>query len=362
MPEATAGAGIFDTLNETRVDVEAAANGLNNPGDLAVDGLSLGLDALGFVANPLSGLLSAGIGWLIEHLDFLKEPLDALAGDPSAVTRVAITWGEEVKSEVVEVAESFREAVRRETVSWQGDAADAYRKLADGVAAQLESLESAARSVSAAIQNSGVLVATVRGIIRDLIADVVAELVIAAASALATSWATFGGSIAAFTGYAVARGAATAGKIASKISKLMTKLAEILNKFSHLRGAVQALGRTARKFDDIAQNLGRAAGRHGEAARTVMNRADQIKRGFADNTVGRVLPDSVRDAAGRIDEKYLGMRGNDGFADTFNSDALGVGVIKGTLNDEVNQDDNYQTELGKTEAEKQEEERSQQGT
>lgn len=358
MPESTAGAGIFDTLNETRVDVEAAAGGLSNPGDLAVDGLSLGLDALGFVANPLSGLLSAGIGWLIEHLDFLKEPLDALAGDPSAVTRVAITWGEDVKSEVVAVAESFRESVRRETVSWQGDGAEAYRKLADGVAAQLESLESAAQSVSTAIQNSGVLVATVRGIIRDLIADVVAELVIAAASALATSWATFGGSIAAFTGFAVARGAATAGKIASKISKLVTKLAEILNRFSHLRGAVQALGRTARRFDDIAQNLGRAAGRHGQAARTVMNRADRIETAFADNTVGRILPDSVRDSAGRFNENYLGVRGNDGFADSLNTDALGVGTIKGTLNEYANTDDNYQTELGKME----EEEQAEQGT
>jgi hypothetical protein len=37
-------------------------------GDLA----AVGMDLLGFVTNPLGSLLSAGIGWLIEHIGFLK--------------------------------------------------------------------------------------------------------------------------------------------------------------------------------------------------------------------------------------------------------------------------------------------------
>lgn len=56
------------------------------------------------------------------------------------------------------------------------------------------------------MQGFGQLVATVRGITRDLIADVVGEILIAAGAALASSWFTLGGSLAAFTGWAVARG------------------------------------------------------------------------------------------------------------------------------------------------------------
>jgi hypothetical protein len=47
------------------------------------------LDVLGFVANPLGSLVGAGIGWLIERISFLKEPLDDLAGDPAAINSVA---------------------------------------------------------------------------------------------------------------------------------------------------------------------------------------------------------------------------------------------------------------------------------
>lgn len=352
----TTGGGIFDTLAETATDVRDAANGVGDPADFAMDGLSAGLDLLGFVANPLSGLLSAGIGWLIEHLDFLKEPLDALAGDPGAITQVAVTWGEDVKREVAEVAANFTQAVREETASWRGDAAEAYRVLASGISDQLASLEPAAQSVSEAVQGSGALVAAVRGIIRDLIADVVAELAIAAISALATSWATFGASVAAFTGYAVARGAATAGKIASKISKLVAKLGEILSKFSHLRGAVQALGRVSRKFDDIAANLGRTAGRHGDSVREMTSRMTRVQDRFADNTVGRVVPDSFRQTAERISGDIPGVRGRDGFADTIDPAGLAVGSIKGTLNEAANVDDNYRAEV-----DKQQEEESKQG-
>lgn len=215
----TTGGGIFDTVAETATDVRDAINGLASPGDLAVDGATLGIDALSVAMDPLRGLMSAGIGWLIEHLDFLKEPLDALAGDPAAITQVAVTWGQDVKAEVGQIATDFSNAVREQTAAWQGNASEAYRKFAAGVQEQLDTLEPTAQSIAEALKETGMLVATVRGVIRGLIADVVTELVIAAASALATSWCTFGGSVAAFTGYAVARGAMTAGKIASKIGR-----------------------------------------------------------------------------------------------------------------------------------------------
>ncbi|WP_199434940.1 WXG100 family type VII secretion target [Qaidamihabitans albus] len=325
----TAGAGIIDTVN-------TAAQDLDNPEDWAMDGVALGLDALGFVANPLGGLLSAGIGWLIEHLDFLREPLDDLAGDPAKINEVAAVWGEQVRSDVGQIAADYERALATEIASWEGDAADRYRETAGQIVEQIRALENASTSVSNAVQGSGVLVATVRAIIRDLIADVVSEIVIAAAAALASSWFTLGGSIAAFTGWAVARGAATAGKIAGKISKLLMKLANILSRFRKLRGAVQALGKMSKRFGDTAKTLGRTAGRHGQALRQVEN-----TMGDWSGVLKNKLPDSVGNLADKVDGAFA-KRNRDGFADTIDPGNIGrVGVYE-AAKEGSNADENYE--------------------
>ena len=35
-------------------------------------------DTIGFAIDPLGSVLTAGVGWLLEHISFLREPLDAL--------------------------------------------------------------------------------------------------------------------------------------------------------------------------------------------------------------------------------------------------------------------------------------------
>lgn len=114
-------------------------------------------------------------------------------------------WGEQISKECAQIAEDYKRAIESGIPSWEGDAAEAYRAKATEIAEQIQSL-AAAVGVSQAVQGFGQLVATVRGITRDLIADVVGEILIAAGAALASSWFTLGGSLAAFTGWAVARG------------------------------------------------------------------------------------------------------------------------------------------------------------
>jgi hypothetical protein len=325
----SAGAGPIDTVYQ-------AAKDINNPEDWAMDGLALGLDALGFVANPLGALAGSFVGFLIEHLEFLKEPLDDLAGDPGAIFGIAAVWGEQVGKECAQIANDYQRAIESETTSWEGDAADAYRRKAGEIVEQIKSLEAASIGVSQAVQGAGQLVATVRGIIRDLIADVVGEILIAAAAALASSWFTLGGSLAAFTGWAVARGAATAGKIAGKISKLLTKLANILTRFSRLRGAVQALGKLAKKFGDTAKTMGRLAARNGSRLRAVEGKAGE----WNDALTSR-LPSGLKDAAGNVDD-LMAKRLRDGFADTFSPANLGrVGVYEYSK-ERAQADENYQ--------------------
>jgi hypothetical protein len=326
--EWSAGAGIVDT-------VKGAAEDLSNPGDLAMDGLALSLDVLGLIANPLGGLASAGIGWLIEHLSFLKEPLDDLAGDPDKIVEIAAVWGEQVRQEIGQIATDYEKAVESEIPSWRGDAADSYRKSSGQIVEQLRALEDASTGVSDGLRLSGVLVATTRGIIRDLISDVVAEIVIAAGAALATSWCSFGASIGAFIGWSVARGAATAAKITGKISKLLMKLAVSLNKFAKLKGAVKALGKVAHTMRKGSAKLGQAAGRNGRAMRSVEGKVD----GWKESITGK-LPQGVRDVADNVDG-LLSKRTRDGFSDSVSWGNLGrTGVYEGSK-ETADADDNY---------------------
>lgn len=328
---ATDGARIVDTVWQCAQD-------FNNPSDWAFDGVALGLDVLGFVANPLGMLVGGGIGWLIEHVSFLKEPLDDLAGDPGAINGVAATWGE-VGKECAKISQEYAQAATSETATWKGEAADAYRAVAAQLAEQVAALEGAASAVSTGVRSTGILVATVRGIIRDIIADVVAEFLIAAVSALATSWCSFGASIAAFTGWAVARAGSTAGKIIKKVSRLMDKLADVMKKFDKLKKAGRDLAVSAYRMSERAGSAGKAASKNYNSIKQVEGGIDRANNAIRDRiTFGN---DSLRDAAARADD-VMAPRGRDGFTDTIKPISLARTGGAEAFKEGANWDDNYE--------------------
>ena len=75
-----------------------------------------GLDTLGAALYPFNALLRAGLGWLLEHIAFLREPLDALAGDPDAVLAQARHW-DRVAAELRAAAADHRAST---VPDWQG--------------------------------------------------------------------------------------------------------------------------------------------------------------------------------------------------------------------------------------------------
>src|ERR1700736_4798782 len=86
-PGAFEGSGIVADIAGT-----AKAMGEGSAGGIAGGAFSTVMDALSLVAAPLAGLLGAGIGWLIEHVSFLREPLDKLCGNPGAIQAESETW------------------------------------------------------------------------------------------------------------------------------------------------------------------------------------------------------------------------------------------------------------------------------
>lgn len=128
--------------------------------------------------DPLAALGAVGAGWAMEHFEFLREPLDAVAGDQRAIEAMSATWAN-IGQEVQGAADDLNNAVKRDTASWDGEAADAYRASAHDKASTFAGIASACTAAGTAVQMCGTLLNVVRGIIRDLIAQAVGELVAA---------------------------------------------------------------------------------------------------------------------------------------------------------------------------------------
>src|SRR5207247_138443 len=149
--------------------------------------------------------LSAGIGWLIEHVSFLREPLDKLCGDPGAIQAESNTW-KNIKTEMEKIKGDYEASIKTQLSSWQDPIAEAYRSHAAGMSTELHGYAEAADGAATAVMVGGVLVGIERGIIRELITTFIAKMVERAAIALAASFFTFGGAAAAFIADAVAEG------------------------------------------------------------------------------------------------------------------------------------------------------------
>ncbi len=212
--------------------------------------VGLGVDAVGLAANPLATLASWGVGWAIEHVSFLTEPLNALAGDPNAISGMASSW-ENIGKELKTVATEYGTSASN-TSGWEGKAGDAYRKLAADTAKTIDALGEACNGMKGAVDGAGAVVGAVRGIVRDLIAGALGEIIAAAIKWVAAAACTAGIAV----GGAIAEVISIALRWAEKISGWMQKLADALKSLSGFLEKFGTAGKTIKtKVDEIFAGL-----------------------------------------------------------------------------------------------------------
>ncbi|WP_329044348.1 hypothetical protein OG738_24435 [Amycolatopsis sp. NBC_01488] len=289
----TSGAGIFSDAASTLTD---ARNG--DWGNLAMDVGTDALDLLGAAMDPLGTLASAGVGWLIEHISFLKDGLDKLAGKPEAVTAKAVTWTN-ISKQLTETAESYEQQAKKVQQSFSDcGSAEAYQRTAESYVGVLRGAASHAGDASTAMNVGAALVGTERGLIRDMISSFVGELIIKALAALAASWCTFGGTIAAFIADSVVEGGVLAEKISTRITKVVEKLESLAKgagkSKAALEGAANALKKVGKGVDklvdksvDTAANIERKANELKQAGKEAKSAEDTAK-GWSDAAKERV--------------------------------------------------------------------------
>jgi hypothetical protein len=147
------------------------------------NGAVVGLSALGAIMDPFQAIFAAGVGWLMEHVDCLREPLDWLAGDPKEIEGHAATW-RNLQTRTYEATDFFVGQVRSTTSHWGSEAATAYREKAVRMADGAVALGEVADAMAEATLIAGSIVGVVRNTVRDLIAEVVGAAVSKALQAL----------------------------------------------------------------------------------------------------------------------------------------------------------------------------------
>ncbi|MFR9803832.1 hypothetical protein ACL02T_16250 [Pseudonocardia sp. RS010] len=209
------GAGLASSV----ADVAAAAEADRpDPGALAWTAAGAGLDALGFVADPFGELATAGIGWLIEHVGFLREPLDRLAGNPAEIVARATDWRRGAQAVSAEAAARGRPDLG----AWTGSAAGAARAAAARDAAALGGLAADCAAVADRLLEVGATVGAERALVRDTVAGFLWDLARWALASIASAGALTPLAVAS----AVGEAAALAARIAGNVAALLTWLDE----------------------------------------------------------------------------------------------------------------------------------------
>ncbi|ONI81269.1 hypothetical protein ALI144C_22355 [Actinosynnema sp. ALI-1.44] len=226
----------------------AIYDGFNgNWGALAGDMVGVGLDLLGVVMDPIGSILSGVINWLIEHIGFLKEPLDHLAGDPDAVTAMATTWTN-ISTRLRQTSEKYSTTLSALSGE-SGQAIDGYRKAVKDFSAVVAGGAGHAQSAAQAMTVAASVVGVIRGTIRDAISSFLSKVIIKFAAASALTPITFGASQAAFIADTVASGAVLAGKNAKKVTKMVKQLEKVADDAKEsrrmIKGTVRNLGKNA---------------------------------------------------------------------------------------------------------------------
>lgn len=212
-----AGAGILSSYS----DLGDAVGGGQDAGGVAAAGTAAGLDTLGLVMDPLGTLAAAGVGWAIEHISFLREPLDATFGDPDEIAARAKAW-HLLSLELGAQADALEATMAREVAGWEGDAADAYRWAAGRLQDALASNASDSAGVAETVLTSGAMVGTVRSLIRDAVADWLARLIVWLTATVLSAGAALGAAIPAM----VLEATTLALHAADMITKVATRLDE----------------------------------------------------------------------------------------------------------------------------------------
>lgn len=242
-------------FQEVKAARDSLADGQFNIGDVTSVG-GVGMSALSAFLDPAGALVGAALGplldWVVNNVDFLKRPLDALLGDPEAINQHSHQWNIAAQ-QLGDAAQQQFDDVKANLQQWTGPAYDAFIRVQVELNGALVNAATMCQTMGKAVVAAGVVVAVLRELIWGLVKETVISLVTQAVIAAAAAIPSLGSAIAAYTAWAAAKVGAVVGKIAEGISKVFAKLSKLTSN----------IGPLSRAFDKAADAFARLAVKFG---------------------------------------------------------------------------------------------------
>jgi hypothetical protein len=242
----TTGAGAIDSWHMVADSIGKVQDA--HGGDLAAVSIELGiniisaaLDTVALVMDPFAKLIAAGLGWLIEHVSFLKWPLDQVAGNPAEVTKIA--------NELHKIGESLRDTgtdldstLKSTITQWQGDGHDSFVKSIDDRKGWIDANAKASDVAGYMVETTGALIGAVRSLLRDIITTILGDIISTMLIALAMAAFTFGASIAVGVGKCVVTVSIQVAAMVAKLAKVVAYAGRTLARLTQLSKLVKPKG------------------------------------------------------------------------------------------------------------------------
>ncbi|WP_022868563.1 prevent-host-death protein [Schaalia vaccimaxillae] len=230
-------------------------------------------DTVGFFMDPLGTIISWGASWLLDHLEPLKGWLNDLTGDAAEVRGIGATWGN-IGNYLDQCATQIADKVVAATAKMSGMTVEQYRAAQKLLTDGLVALGGAASGFGSAVSVAAELVQIVHDLVRDALGEIIGTLGSAIIEAVASLGVLVPKVICDVSRRVATWGATMGKKIDDLISsfealkKLLNKLDEILagfksalrQKFPRISRGVDFVQAGKKRFDEILENVGAAAG------------------------------------------------------------------------------------------------------
>ncbi len=132
-------------------------------------GVGVAGDVIGLWLDPLGSIVQWAVSWILQHVPPFREALDALAGNPEAITGYANTWSN-ISTRLREVGQNFSSSVASGPGQWSGDAYNQYHAMAADLANSIVAMAGATKAYSVLISGVSQVVALTRQLISNIIA------------------------------------------------------------------------------------------------------------------------------------------------------------------------------------------------
>ena len=232
----TTGAGAIDSWHSVATTIDQLKNA--HGAQAAALGVELGIsvvsavaDTVALVLDPFAKLISAGLGWLIEHVSFLKAPLDQILGNPQGVTALAEALHKTAEN-LRNTAKDMGDSLGKTITSWKGNAYDTFKGQATALQGQIDNTGHAVDVAGYMMDTTGAVIGAVRNLVRDMITTVLGDIIATVLIGLSLAPITFGASLVASVAKAVVDAVETVAK-AAKVLKAVTTFGKGAAETSH---------------------------------------------------------------------------------------------------------------------------------